>query len=133
MSRDHIKQPPSKTSTTPRNRSSSKPVFSTSVIDRPLVHNSQHIDDHSRRSSIDTNERRHLRFDECSLQMTNDPNSSFYRRLSQTLEKRNSLQTPSAEEVEKFKLFEQYGPELVEFLKDKDGHIKAKFDKVFIT
>jgi hypothetical protein len=70
---------------------------------------------------------------EGSLQMTNDPNSVFYRRLSESLGKRCPTKTPLTDEEEKFKLFEKYGPELVEFLKDKDGHLKSKFDKVFIT
>jgi len=133
MSQDNIKQVPSKTTGTPRVRVYSQSGFSTSLGDRPLVYNSQHIDDLRRKHSIDMNERKNLQFDECSLQMTNDPNSVFYRRLSETLGKRGPIETPPTEEEEKFKLFEQYGPELVEFLKDKDGHLKSKFDKVFIT
>lgn len=123
----------SKTASTHRVRVYSQSAFTTSLRDRPLVHSSQHIDDHGRKNSTDINERKHFQFDECSLQMTNDPNSIYYRRLSVTLGKQEPPPTPPTDEEEKFKLFQQYGPKLVEFLKDKDGHLKAKFDKVFIT
>jgi hypothetical protein len=133
MSQDNIQQVPPNTTATHRTRIFSQSGFATSLRDRPLVYNAQHIDDLGRKHSIDVNERRHVRFDEGSLQMTNDPNSVFYRRLSESLEKRRPTKTPLTDEEEKFKLFEKYGPELVEFLKDKDGHLKSKFDKVFIT
>jgi hypothetical protein len=133
MSQDNIKRAPSKTIATPGVRRYSQSAFRTSLRDRPLVHKPQHVDDLGRRYSIDIHERRNFRFDECSLQMTNDPNSVFYRRLSETLQKPVSIEMPPTVEEEKFKLFKQYGSELVEFLKDKDGHLKSKFDKVFIT
>lgn len=133
MNQDNIKLNSFKKTSTPRVRIYSQSAFTTSLRDRPLVHNSQHIDDQGRKNSININERKNFQLDECSLQMTNDPNSVFYRRLSVTLGKQDPIETPPNEEEEKFKLFEQYGPKLVEFLKDKDGHLKSKFDKVFIT
>ena len=134
MSRNDSKQLPSKIIRPNRSRITSQSGFSTSLRDRPLVYNAQNVDDLGRKHSISTHERRHSRFDEGSLQMTNDPNSAFYRRLSETLQKQNPIEIPSTkEEGEKFKLFEQYGPELVEFMKDREGHLKTKFDKVFIT
>ncbi|CAF4552262.1 unnamed protein product, partial [Rotaria magnacalcarata] len=77
-------------------------------------------------------ERRHLRIDEGSLLMTSDPDSIFYRHLREELQNTSSTATRLIDEKEKLKLFEQYGPELVEFIKDKEGNLKSKFDKVFI-
>lgn len=124
---------PEKPSFTPRVQLFHKTAFSTSLRNRPVVHNSQHVDDIGRRNSIYTRERKNLQFDEGSLQLTNDPNSIIYRRLSETLGERGQINIPLTEEEEKFKLFEKYGPKLVEFVKDRDGHLKSKFDKVFIT
>lgn len=134
MSRNNSKQLPSEIIRPSRSRITSQSGFSTSMRDRPIVYNAQHIDDLGRKHSINTQERRHSRLDEGSLQMTNDPNSVFYRRLSETLQQQNPNEIHSKkEEEDKFKLFEQYGPELVEFMKDREGHLKTKFDKVFIT
>jgi hypothetical protein len=134
MSENNIKPVPPTPTATPRIRTFSQPGFATSLRNRPVVFNPQHIDDFGRKHSIDTSERKKdLRFDEGSLQLTNDPNSIIYRRLSETLGQRVALETQLTEEEEKFKQFEKYGPKLVEFIKDKDGHLKSKFDKVFIT
>ena len=123
---------PSKTSFVHRPRMSSQPAFFTSLRARPIVHHTQHVDDLGRKNSIDIKSRRDLRFDECSLQMMSDPNSVIYRRLSETLGVGKPAATRLTEEEDKLKLFEPYGPKLVEFVKDKDGNLKSKFDKVFI-
>lgn len=133
MNQDNIKQVPAKEIVPPRVRTLSQAAFATSLRDRPLVHNAQHVDDLGRKHSIDISDRRHFQVDEGSLQMANDPNSSFYRRLSETLRQRGPIKPPLNEEEEKLKAFEKYDPKLVEFLKDKDGNLKSKFDKVFIT
>ena len=67
--------------------------------------------------------------------MSNDPTSSIYRRLSETLQKqvRPRPSISEAEEEEKLEYLKKYGADLVEFMKDKDGRLKEKFDKVFIT
>ncbi|CAF1069630.1 unnamed protein product [Rotaria sp. Silwood1] len=108
-------------------------AFTTSLRGRPVVFSAQHVDDISRKLPTGKTERRHLRVDEGSLQMTNDPNSVFYRLLSEQLQNTTSTDTRSTYEKEKLKPFEQYGPELVEFLKDREGNLKSKYDKVFIT
>lgn len=123
---------PPKTMSVSRTRMFSQPGFSTSSRHRPLVHHPQHIDDVGRRHSMNIQTRRDLRFDECTLQMMNDPNSVAYRRLSETLGQRIPTETRPTDNEEKLKLFEQYGPKLLEFVKDKDGQLKSKFDKVFI-
>jgi hypothetical protein len=133
MSQNNTRQVPSKSITFTRDRIPSQSGFTTSLRDRPVVHNAQHIDDLGRKHSISTIERRHIRFDEGSLQMTNDPNSTIYRRLSESLGQKGPIEIRPTEEEEKLKLFEPYGPELVEFLKDREGRLKPKFDKVFIT
>lgn len=107
-------------------RSSSQAAFSTSIRNRPVVFQSQHIDDLNRKHSIQSQQ-----LDECSLQMTNDPNSCFYRRLSQVLDKQQ-IQINKNQDEKKLKLFEDCSPELKDYLKDKHGHIKSKFDKTFI-
>lgn len=132
MRQGSIKPIPSKRSSS-RARYFSFSAFSTSLRDRPVVYESQHIDDRARKHSMDVHDRRILHLDECSLQMTNDPNSSSYRRLSEVLGKRIPMQTPANEEENKLKLFENCTPELKAFLKDKDGCLKTKFDKAFIT
>jgi hypothetical protein len=133
MSMNDNKQFPSKTITPTRDRLMSQSAFTTSLRDRPVVHNSQHVDDLGRKRSICSNELRRTRLDEGSLQMSNDPNSVFYRRLSETLQNQVRPDTRITDEEEKLKLFEKYDPKLVEFLKDRGGHLKSKFDKVFIT
>lgn len=67
--------------------------------------------------------------------MTNDPTCSIYRRLSETLQKqvRPRQSISEVEEGEKLEYLKKYGADLVEFMKDKDGRLKEKFDKVFIT
>ncbi|CAF1037524.1 unnamed protein product [Rotaria sordida] len=112
---------------------SSQSAFATSLRDRPVVFNSQHVDDLNRKYSISSNEPRHLRIDEGSLQMTNDPNSVFYRRLSQQLQNTSPADARSTYEKEKLKFFDQYDSKLVEFLKDREGNLKSKYDKAFIT
>ncbi|CAF0937838.1 unnamed protein product [Didymodactylos carnosus] len=133
MSLGDVKQSLSKRTSTIRSRALSQTGFATSLRDRPVVHNAQHVDDLGRKRSTGTNETRCTRFDESGLQMTNDPNSVFYRRLSETLQKQVRKENRTANEEEKFQSLEKYGPELVEFLKDREGHLKSKFDKVFIT
>ncbi|CAF4031182.1 unnamed protein product [Rotaria magnacalcarata] len=133
MSQSDIKQASSKTSTAAHRKIWTQSAFSTSLSDRPVVFNPQHIDDVGRKYSMSTNERRHLRIDEGSLLITNDPGSIFYRHLSQTLQNTGSTAIHLADEKDKLKVFEQYGPELVEFIKDRGGNLKSKFDKVFIT
>lgn len=122
----------SKKFATTYDRISSLSAFTTSLRDRPVVHSPQHIDDLGRRRPMSANERRYL-LDEGSLLMTNDPNSLFYWHLRETLKQQNPIDTRLIREEEKFKLFEKYDPELIEFLKDRDGHLKSRFDKVFIT
>lgn len=134
MNQNDGKKESSKTNTANRHRTwTTHSAFSTSLRERPVVFNSQHIDDCGRKHSIDTNPRKDLRIDEGSLLMTNDPNSIFYRHLNEKLQNQGTATTLLNDEKEKLKLFEKYGPELVEFLKDKDGNLKSKFDKVFIT
>lgn len=90
-----------------------------------------HVDDLRRHQ----HHRPSLRLDEGSLQMTNDPTCSIYRRLSETLQKqvRPRQSISEVEEGEKLEYLKKYGADLVEFMKDKDGRLKEKFDKVFIT
>jgi hypothetical protein len=133
MNENNIKPVPATPAVTPRVRTLSQSAFATSLRDRPVVFNSKHIDDFGRKRSVDISNRKDLRFDEGSLQLTNDPNSIIYRRLSETLGQRVAKETHLTEEEEKLKHFEKYGPKLVEFVKDKDGHLKSKFDKAFIT
>ncbi|CAF2986937.1 unnamed protein product [Rotaria socialis] len=132
MSQGDIKQASSKTNTAAHRKIWTQSAFSTSLRDRPVVFNSQHIDDIGRKYSMNTNERRRLRIDEGSLLMTSDPDSIFYRHLREELQNTSSTATRLVDEKEKLKLFEQYGPELVEFIKDRGGNLKSKFDKVFI-
>lgn len=132
MNQIDSKQDSSKTSSVISHRKFRQSAFTTSLRDRPVVFNSQHIDDLNRKSIHCINERKLLRFDEGSLQMTNDPNSVFYRRLSQLLKSNRLTEAHANEEMEKLKSFEKYGPELVEFIKDREGRLKSKFDKVFI-
>ncbi|CAF2139731.1 unnamed protein product [Rotaria magnacalcarata] len=132
MSQSDIKQASSKTSTAAHRKIWTQSAFSTSLNERPVVFNPQHIDDVGRKYSMSTNERRHLRIGEGSLLMTSDPDSIFYRHLREELQNTSSTATRLVDEKEKLKLFEQYGPELVEFIKDKEGNLKSKFDKVFI-
>lgn len=133
MNQNTSKPDSSKTNSAVGHRTIKKSAFTTSLRDRPLVFNSQHVDDlGGKYSKKYTNNRRILKLDEGSLQMTNDPNSIFYRILSETLQNKTSTDAREAEEMEKLKLFEKFRPELVEFLTDKEGHLKTKFDKVFI-
>ena len=78
--------------------------------------------------------RRDARVDEGSLQMTNDPQSIFYRHVVERLERPVAIHARmNVDDQDKLKFFEKYGPELVEFVKDRNGHLKSKFDKAFIT
>ncbi|CAF2640562.1 unnamed protein product [Rotaria sp. Silwood2] len=133
MSQPNTKQVCSKINTPVSCKILRQSAFTTSLRDRPVVFSPQHVDDFTRKYSIGTYERRHIRVDEGSLLMTNDPNSIFYRLLSEQLQNTGSIDTRSTYEKEKLKLFEKYDPELVKFLKDREGNLKSKYDKVFIT
>lgn len=127
-----VRSPPKPTAAS-RVQMLSQPGFSTSTRSRRLVHSSQHIDDLGRKHSLTIPPKRDLQFDECSLQMMTDPNSVIYRRLSESLGQRPPSATPRpTDNEEKLKFFEPYGPDLLAFVKDKDGNLKPKYDKVFI-
>ncbi|CAM4846335.1 unnamed protein product, partial [Rotaria magnacalcarata] len=93
MSQSDIKQASSKTSTAAHRKIWTQSAFSTSLNERPVVFNPQHIDDVGRKYSMSTNERRHLRIDEGSLLMTSDPDSTFYRHLREELQNTSSTAT----------------------------------------
>ena len=98
-----------------------------------------HVDDLSRqrrRSSTCVSQQRPIRFDEGSLQLSNDPGCAIYRRLSEALTKQASPihhGKEEAEAAETLKHLKKYGADLVAFMTDKDGRLKEKFEKVFIT
>ena len=74
--------------------------------------------------------RRPVRFDEGSLQLFNDPSTTIFRQLNESLRQKSSVHTDDDEE--KMKLCEKFGPDLVAFMTDRHGRIKAKYEKVFI-
>ncbi|CAF1086777.1 unnamed protein product [Rotaria sp. Silwood1] len=107
---------------------------------RPVVYAACHVDDiqtlHKPRKGEESF--RPLRhFDESGLHFTNDARTSiFFQQLSEAMEGgENTAQSrrQAAEDKAKWALFEQYGPELIEFLTDRRGRFKRQFDKVFIT
>ena len=105
-------------------------AFLTSIRERPVVHQSESIDKHEgRRRSMIERGRRPVRFDEGSLQLFNDPSTTIFRQLNESLRQKSSV---NADEEEKAKLCEKFGPDLVEFMTDRHGRIKAKYEKVFI-
>lgn len=107
---------------------------------RPVVYAACHVDDiqtlHKARKG-DENFRPLKHFDESGLHMGDEARKSvFFRHLVEVLnDNEHSLksQNEKDEERAKWALFEQYGPELVAFLKDRHGKFKKQFDKVFIT
>lgn len=107
---------------------------------RPVVYAACHVDDiqtlHKPKKGEETFQPLR-RFDESGLHFTNDARTStFFRQLSEAMEGgENTALTrqKAAEEKAKWALFEQYGPELIEFLTDRHGRFKRRFDKVFIT
>lgn len=108
--------------------------------ERPVVYATCHVDDiqtlHKAKPGEETF--RPLRhFDESGLHMTNDAHKSvFFHQLVEVLnggETTAATRKKMADDKAKWALFEQYGPELVEFLKDRHGQFKKDFDKVFIT
>ena len=64
--------------------------------------------------------------------MTNDPRSVFYQPIVERLDRPATINTRMNVD-DKLKFFEKYGPELVAFVKDRNGQLKSKFDKTFIT
>ena len=78
------------------------------------------------------NERRHLQVDEGILYMTNDPDCIFDGPLKEQLRNSVFAGSPSAEEMEKIKIFEHCDSEFFEFLKDRKGLLKSEFYKIFI-
>jgi hypothetical protein len=107
---------------------------------RPVVYAACHVDDiqtlHKPRKGEEAF--RPLRhFDESGLHLTDDARASvFYQQLSEAMEGGENTaasRQQAAEDKAKWALFEQYGPELIDFLKDRHGRFKRQFDKVFIT
>ena len=107
---------------------------------RPVVYATCHVDDIPRLHKPRKGEEsfRPLRhFDESGLHFTNDARKSvFFQQLAQAMETVGTSSVSrqqAAEDRAKWALFEQYGPELVEFLTDRRGGFKKEFEKVFIT
>lgn len=108
--------------------------------ERPVVYATCHVDDiqtlHKAKAG-DENFRPLRHFDESGLHMSNDAHKSvFFQQLVEVLnggEMNAAARKKLAEDKEKWTLFEQYGPELVDFLTDRHGQFKKEFDKVFIT
>jgi hypothetical protein len=107
---------------------------------RPVVYAACHVDDIQtlHRPKKGEESFRPLRhFDESGLHFTDDARTSvFYQQLSEAMEggENTTLSRQHAsEEKAKWALYDQYGPELIEFLTDRRGRFKRQFDKVFIT
>lgn len=116
-----------------RTQSEARFAFLTSLRERRLTYRSEDIDKiEGRRRSIMLKERRPIRFDEGSLHLINDPSASIYRRLNETLQNKTPTDGALLAEQEKLKFCEKYGPELLEFMKDRKGNLKSKYDKTFI-
>lgn len=108
--------------------------------ERPVVYAACHVDDIQTLHRPKKGEEgfRPLRqFDESGLHLTDDARKSvFFQQLSEAMqggENTTLSRRQAAEEKAKWALFEQYGPELIEFLHDRHGRFKSRFDKVFIT
>jgi hypothetical protein len=108
--------------------------------ERPVVYAPCHVDDiqtlhKARKGEESFRPLRH--FDESGLHFTNDTRTSvFFQQLSEVMnggENTFLSRQKTAEDKTKWALFEQYGPELIEFLTDRRGRLKRQFDKVFIT
>jgi len=107
---------------------------------RPVVYAACHVDDiqtlHKPRKGEESFQPLR-RFDESGLHFTDDARTSvFFQQLSEAMEGGENTalsRRQAAEEKAKWALFEQYGPELIEFLTDRHGRFKRQFDKVFIT
>lgn len=107
---------------------------------RPVVYAACHVDDiqslHRPRKG-EENYQPLRRFDESGLHLTDDARTSvFFQRLSEAMTGDENTTTKNyleAEEKAKWALFRQYGSELIEFLHDRHGNFKKRFDKVFIT
>ena len=108
--------------------------------ERPVVYAACHVDDiptlHKPKKGDDSF--RPLRhFDESGLHMTNDIRKSvFFQQLVEVMDGGENTAVSRqkfAEQKAKWALFEQYGPELVDFLTDRHGNFKKQYDKVFIT
>lgn len=107
---------------------------------RPVVYAACHVDDiqtlHRPRKGEESYQPLR-RFDESGLHFTDDARkSTFFRQLADVMEDGEDnaqARRQAAEEKAKWALFEQYGPELIEFLTDRRGRFKRQFDKVFIT
>ena len=107
---------------------------------RPVVYAASHVDDIQRLHRPRKGEESYQqfrRFDESGLHFTDDARTStFFRQLADVMEdSEDNAQSrrQAAEDKAKWALFEQYGPELIEFLTDRRGRFKRQFDKVFIT
>jgi hypothetical protein len=107
---------------------------------RPVVYAACHVDDIQtlHRPKKGEESFRPLRhFDESGLHFTDDARTSvFYQQLSEAMEGGENTtvsRQQASEEKAKWALYDQYGPELIEFLTDRRGRFKRQFDKVFIT
>lgn len=107
---------------------------------RPVVYAPCHVDDiqtlHKARPGEESYQPLRY-FDEGGLHHTNDAQGSvFYHQLSEAMDgKENTFLSRyhANEDRVKWDLFQQYGPELVDFLTDHRGRFKRQYDKVFIT
>jgi hypothetical protein len=107
---------------------------------RPVVYAACHVDDiqtlHRPKKGEESFRPLH-RFDESGLHLTNDARTStFFQQVSDIMESGENTtlsRQQAADEKAKWLLFEQYGPELIQFLTDRHGRFKKQFDKVFIT
>ena len=107
---------------------------------RPVVFAACHVDDiqtlHKPRKGEEAF-RPLERVDQSGLHLTDDARTStFYKQLSEAIEGGEDTAQSRQKAIDdraKWALFEQYGPELIEFLTDRHGRFKKRFDKVFIT
>jgi hypothetical protein len=107
---------------------------------RPVVYAACHVDDiqtlHKPRKGEEAF-RPLERVDESGLHLTDDARTStFYKQLSEAMgggENTAQSRQKAADDRAKWALFEQYGSELIDFLTDRHGRFKKRFDKVFIT
>ena len=101
---------------------------------RKTLYKCSHIDDRTRKKPLDCSNQIDLIVHQTSLLLTMDPNCLCYQNLRKILNDRTVNNNLIKEyHQDKLNQLEKYGHELIEFVKDQDGRLKSKYDKVFIT